>query len=64
MPARNRVERAAPHTPPPEGLAGREYYRPTGYGAERRFSEVLERIKGVLRGQEARDGRRRPPKTP
>jgi len=34
----------------PEGLDGAEYYRPTTHGAERRFGEVLRRIKGVLRG--------------
>lgn len=40
----------APQQHAPEGLTEREYYRPTGHGAERRFSEVLSRIKGVLRG--------------
>ncbi|GAA3748549.1 putative ATPase [Spinactinospora alkalitolerans] len=39
----------------PDSVAGREYYRPTTHGAERRFGEVLERIRGVLRG-----GSRRP----
>ncbi|GAB3212286.1 replication-associated recombination protein A [Marinactinospora thermotolerans] len=34
----------------PDSVAEREYYRPTTHGAERRFGEVLERIKGVLRG--------------
>ncbi|TDQ51592.1 replication-associated recombination protein A [Actinorugispora endophytica] len=34
----------------PDALAGAQYYRPTTHGAERRFAEVLERIKGVLRG--------------
>ncbi|WP_017614393.1 replication-associated recombination protein A [Nocardiopsis salina] len=40
----------APQQHAPEGLTGREYYRPTGHGTERRFSEVLSRIKDVLRG--------------
>ncbi|WP_028649078.1 replication-associated recombination protein A [Nocardiopsis sp. CNT312] len=40
----------APQRYAPAGLEGREYYRPTGHGAERRFGEVLRRIKEVLRG--------------
>ncbi|GAB3450900.1 replication-associated recombination protein A [Streptomonospora sediminis] len=35
----------------PDALVGREYYTPTTHGAERRFGEVLARIKGVLRGE-------------
>ncbi|QBI55103.1 replication-associated recombination protein A [Streptomonospora litoralis] len=35
----------------PDALVGREYYTPTTHGAERRFGEVLQRIKGVLRGE-------------
>ncbi len=33
----------------PDAVHGREYYRPTKHGMEARFSEVLERIRGVLR---------------
>jgi putative ATPase len=33
----------------PDAIQGREYYRPTRHGMEARFSEVLERIRGVLR---------------
>ncbi|GAA1088502.1 replication-associated recombination protein A [Nocardiopsis composta] len=33
----------------PDGLDGREYYRPTAHGAERRYGEVLQRIKDVQR---------------
>ena len=40
----------APQRHAPDGLADREYYRPTQHGAERRFGEVLQRIKEVLRG--------------
>ncbi|PDP86388.1 AAA family ATPase [Glycomyces fuscus] len=40
----------APQQHAPDGLVGREYYRPTQHGAERRFGEILQRIKGVLRG--------------
>ncbi|MCY9784727.1 replication-associated recombination protein A [Nocardiopsis sp. EMB25] len=40
----------APQRHAPDGLTDREYYRPTGHGAERRFGEVLRRIKDVLRG--------------
>jgi putative ATPase len=39
----------------PDAVDGREYYRPTRHGAEARFSEVLERIRSVLRGP-TRDG--------
>ena len=39
----------APQQHAPEGLTGREYYRPTQHGAERRFSEILQKIKGVLK---------------
>lgn len=35
----------------PDALVGRDYYVPTAHGAERRFGEVLHRIKGVLRGE-------------
>jgi putative ATPase len=36
----------------PEAVHGREYYRPTKHGMEARFSDVLARIRAVLRGQE------------
>ncbi|PSK97651.1 recombination protein MgsA [Murinocardiopsis flavida] len=36
----------------PDAVADREYYTPTTHGAERRYSEVLDRIKGVLRGDD------------
>jgi putative ATPase len=35
----------------PDVVADREYYRPTRHGAEARVTEVLERIRGVLRGR-------------
>ncbi|WP_053618974.1 replication-associated recombination protein A [Nocardiopsis sp. NRRL B-16309] len=34
----------------PDELVDREYYRPTAHGAERRFGEVLQRIRDVVRG--------------
>ncbi|WP_240810288.1 replication-associated recombination protein A [Actinomadura sp. WMMA1423] len=34
----------------PDAVDGREYYRPTRHGAEARFTEVLARIRSVLRG--------------
>ncbi|RAY17328.1 replication-associated recombination protein A [Actinomadura craniellae] len=34
----------------PDTVHGREYYRPTRHGAEARFSDVLDRIRTVLRG--------------
>ena len=40
----------APQQHAPDGLTDREYYRPTQHGTERRLSEVLNKIKGVLRG--------------
>ncbi len=41
----------APQQHAPDTVAGREYYRPTTHGAERRYSEILERIRDVLRGE-------------
>ncbi|MFC4053189.1 replication-associated recombination protein A [Actinomadura syzygii] len=35
----------------PDAVRGREYYRPTRHGAESRFTEVLARIRSVLRGE-------------
>jgi putative ATPase len=32
----------------PDGLAGREYYQPTGHGAEARYAERAERIRSIL----------------
>ncbi len=34
----------------PDAIAGRDYYQPTGHGMEARFSEVLERLRAILRG--------------
>src|SRR5690606_10556816 len=42
----------------PEEVDGVEYYRPTTHGAERRFGEVLRRIREVLRGGADGAGRR------
>ncbi|WP_017546578.1 replication-associated recombination protein A [Nocardiopsis prasina] len=41
----------APQQHAPEGLTEREYYRPTQHGAERRFTEVLQRIRSVLKSE-------------
>ncbi|HEY7486548.1 MAG TPA: replication-associated recombination protein A [Streptosporangiaceae bacterium] len=38
----------------PDAIHGRRYYRPTKHGMEARFSEVLDRIRGVLRGSAER----------
>jgi putative ATPase len=35
----------------PDVVNGREYYRPTRHGAEARFSDVLDRLRAVLRGR-------------
>ncbi|MGW9554877.1 replication-associated recombination protein A [Nocardiopsis sp. NPDC055551] len=40
----------APQQHAPDGLTDREYYRPTQHGTERRLTEVLNKIKDVLRG--------------
>ncbi|HEX6447729.1 MAG TPA: replication-associated recombination protein A [Streptosporangiales bacterium] len=37
----------------PDTVAGRRYYQPTNRGAERQYGEVLERLRGVLRGDSA-----------
>lgn len=41
----------APQQHAPEGLTEREYYRPTQHGAERRFTEILQRIRSVLKSE-------------
>ncbi|GAA1078445.1 replication-associated recombination protein A [Nocardiopsis metallicus] len=41
----------APQQHAPEGLTERRYYRPTQHGAERRFSEILQKIRGVLKSE-------------
>nr|WP_218903388.1 replication-associated recombination protein A [Streptomonospora nanhaiensis] len=43
----------------PDPVAGREYYTPTTHGAERRYGEVLQRIKEVLRSADDGGGPRR-----
>ncbi len=40
----------------PDAVDGREYYRPTRHGAEARFTDVLARIRSVLRGTGRRSG--------
>ena len=36
---------------PPDGLVGRDYYRPTGHGAERVLAERLPKLRRVVRGE-------------
>ncbi|MBO0826336.1 MAG: replication-associated recombination protein A [Streptosporangiales bacterium] len=40
----------------PDTVADREYYHPTDRGAERRYAEVVDRLRGVLRGDTGEDG--------
>jgi putative ATPase len=35
---------------PPDELVGRDYYRPTGYGAERALAERVPELRGTIRG--------------
>ncbi|MCX3062536.1 replication-associated recombination protein A [Streptomyces beihaiensis] len=35
----------------PDAIAGRRYYRPTRYGAEARYADVVERVRERLRGE-------------
>jgi putative ATPase len=35
---------------PPDELVGRDYYQPTGRGAERSLAERLGRLRGIIRG--------------
>ena len=39
----------------PDGVAGRDYYEPSGHGAERAAGERLAHLRRVLRGAETRD---------
>jgi putative ATPase len=36
---------------PPDGLVGRDYYRPTAHGAERVLAERVPKLRRVVRGQ-------------
>jgi putative ATPase len=36
---------------PPDEVVGRDYYRPTGHGAERAVAERLPRLRRIVRGQ-------------
>ncbi len=38
-----------PQQYPPDGLVGRDYYRPTGRGAEARLGERLARLRAIIR---------------
>jgi putative ATPase len=40
----------------PDDVAGREYYRPTGHGAERGLAERLAKLRTVVRADEQNDG--------
>ncbi|MBA2323740.1 MAG: replication-associated recombination protein A, partial [Pseudonocardiales bacterium] len=35
---------------PPGELVGRDYYRPTGHGAERAVADRVQRLRRVIRG--------------
>ncbi|MQA01364.1 MAG: AAA family ATPase [Streptosporangiales bacterium] len=37
----------------PDTVVDRQYYQPTTHGAERHYGDVLDRIRGILRGQPA-----------
>ena len=39
---------------PPDELVGRDYYQPTGRGAERALAERLARLRGIVRGEAPR----------
>ena len=40
---------------PPDELVGRDYYRPTGRGAERALAERVPRLRRVVRGEKSAD---------
>ncbi|MCA1672705.1 MAG: replication-associated recombination protein A, partial [Actinobacteria bacterium] len=37
---------------PPDTLVGRDYYHPTGHGAERALAERLPKLRHIIRGQQ------------
>ncbi len=41
---------------PPDEVVGRDYYRPTGHGAERAVADRLPRLRRIVRGAPAADG--------
>src|SRR5690606_39293952 len=40
----------------PDTVADRRYYDPTSHGAERQYGEVLERLRGIVRGSAREPG--------
>lgn len=42
----------APQQYPPEELIGRDYYRPTGLGHDRELAARVQRLRGIVRGQQ------------
>jgi putative ATPase len=40
---------------PPDAVVGRDYYEPTGNGAERAISERLPKLRRVVRGEDAEE---------
>ncbi len=40
---------------PPDELVGRDYYQPTGRGAERALAERVPRLRRVVRGEKSTD---------
>jgi putative ATPase len=45
---------------PPDELVGRDYYRPTGYGAERVLAERVPKLRRTIRGQTDSENRDTP----
>ncbi|MGH3827427.1 MAG: replication-associated recombination protein A, partial [Pseudonocardiaceae bacterium] len=37
---------------PPDALVGRDYYQPSGHGAERPLAQRLPRLRQIIRGKE------------
>jgi putative ATPase len=49
---------------PPDELVGRDYYEPSGRGAERFLAERLPKLRAAIRGEESGRGEEPPPAEP
>ena len=47
--ARAHPDGVVPQQYPPDALVGRDYYRPTGRGAEARLGERLAKLRAIVR---------------
>ena len=64
LPARPARMRWSRQQYPPDELVGRDYYRPTGYGAERALAERVPKLRRTIRGEADESTERQRPVRP